>query len=463
MSYTQKLLPNRTSYNWRLVKRNKHTVSLCTRVMFYSATALACAGVALAQPTGGVVTGGTGAITQDGTATNINQATQRLDIDWQTFSTQVNESINFFQPSASAIAINRVVGGVPSQLRGALNANGRVFILNDSGITFFGSSQVNVGALVASTASDFTSVDSVFSFRNAGYAQIINDGAITVSDGGFAILAAPYVANSGVITANLGQIHLAAATAYTLDLRGDGRITFTVDADAVGDIAADGRALGIDNSGTLQARSGAVVVTAATMSKVVSSVVNLDGVVDADAMTADGNGGTVLIKSSGDMNFTGAVTAQGGAESGDGGYVELSGEHVLLQGDVTIGAGGTLFIDPTDILIKDGAGDGAADGNDTFAGDPSGTTGTVLGSDTGPTEIFESELEDQLQAGTNVIIASLPLERCQAYCSSVMVSSVWLVVAADQSVVRDSARMRFSRRSGIRSKRQRLPVTSSRS
>ena len=167
MSYTQKLLPNKTRYNWRLVKRNKHTVSLCTRVMFYSATALACVGVALAQPTGGVVTSGTGAITQDGTATNINQATDRLDIDWQTFSTQVNESINFFQPGASSIAINRVIGGVPSELRGALNANGRVFILNDSGITFFGSSQVNVGALMASTASSFTSVDNVFNFTNA--------------------------------------------------------------------------------------------------------------------------------------------------------------------------------------------------------------------------------------------------------------------------------------------------------
>ena len=43
-------------------------------------------------------------------------------------------------------------GGVPSYLAGALNANGRVFILNSAGITFTGTSQVNVGALLATTA-----------------------------------------------------------------------------------------------------------------------------------------------------------------------------------------------------------------------------------------------------------------------------------------------------------------------
>jgi filamentous hemagglutinin family protein len=33
-----------------------------------------------------------------------------------------------------------------------LNANGRVFILNSAGITFAGTSRVNVGALLATTA-----------------------------------------------------------------------------------------------------------------------------------------------------------------------------------------------------------------------------------------------------------------------------------------------------------------------
>ncbi len=89
-----------------------------------------------AAPTGGVVTSGSGSISQAGLNTNINQASQRLDINWNTFSTNANEAVNFHQPNSAAVAINRVVGGVPSQLRGALNANGRVFLLNNASITF---------------------------------------------------------------------------------------------------------------------------------------------------------------------------------------------------------------------------------------------------------------------------------------------------------------------------------------
>ncbi len=216
MSYSSKLLPNKTRFHWRLVKRNKRAVSLFSRVLFFSAAALATAGIASAEPTGGTITSGSGTITQQGTATNIDQATQRLDIDWRTFSTRVNESINFAQPNASAIAVNRVTGGVPSELRGALNANGRVFIINNSGITFHGTSQVNVGALMATTASTVDVDGDSFGFAHDGYSQVINHGNITVSDGGFAILAAPYVANTGVIKANLGQVQLASAQAYSL-------------------------------------------------------------------------------------------------------------------------------------------------------------------------------------------------------------------------------------------------------
>jgi filamentous hemagglutinin family protein len=45
-----------------------------------------------------------------------------------------------------------VIGGVPSVLQGALNATGRIYILNSAGITFTGTSHVNVGALLATTA-----------------------------------------------------------------------------------------------------------------------------------------------------------------------------------------------------------------------------------------------------------------------------------------------------------------------
>ncbi|MFQ5783985.1 MAG: filamentous hemagglutinin N-terminal domain-containing protein [Alphaproteobacteria bacterium] len=391
MPNTRGVLPNRTEFRWRLRKRNKHEVSICTQMMMFSFGALAFAGVAVAGPTGGEIVGGSGAITQDGLATNIDQTSQRLNIDWRTFSTAVDESINFHQPNASAVAINRITGGLPSELRGALTANGRVFVLNDAGVTFYGTSQVNVGALLATTATNLVIADDgqSFSLSGDGYGQVINRGAIDVSAGGFAVLAAPYVENAGVVRADLGQVQLVSANAYTLDLRGDGLITYTVDADTLDDIAADGDRLGVDNTGTLQARSGTVTITARTMSKVVDSVVNLAGVVDASALAAADNGGTVLVAAAGDLNLTGVVRADGGASgngghvktwadgtnsftsgalisarggdaAGDGGFVELSGKSVHLRGTVDAGAPngvrGRLLIDPpTTVTIGDAA------------------------------------------------------------------------------------------------------------
>ena len=119
---------------WRNKKRQE--VSSCLMVLFSGMVLLGGGGVALAGPTGGQITGGTGTISQTGPTTNINQTSNLLNINWQTFSIGVTETVNFAQPDANAIAINRVIGGVPSQLAGALNANGRVFILNSAGINF---------------------------------------------------------------------------------------------------------------------------------------------------------------------------------------------------------------------------------------------------------------------------------------------------------------------------------------
>ena len=65
------------------------------------------------------------------------------------------------------------------------------------------------------------------------------------------------------------------------------------------------------------------------------------------------------------------------------------------------GAMGTLLLDPTTLIITGGSGDGAADGNSTFTGNPSGTAYTLLYADTGPTTVYESELEG---ATANIVL-----------------------------------------------------------
>ncbi|HZT18600.1 MAG TPA: filamentous hemagglutinin N-terminal domain-containing protein [Dongiaceae bacterium] len=372
----------RVEFRWRRWRNKKRQeVSSCLMVVVGGLVVVGWGGAGLAGPTGGRITSGTGSIGYGGPVTTITQQSPVLTIDWQTFSTAANETVSFRQPGASALAINYVVGGVPSVLAGALEATGRVYILNSAGITFTGTSHVNVGALLATTAMTLEGDPTgSASFGGSGSGQVINRGSIQVSQGGFAILAAPYVENTGFIRADLGTVALAGTNKFTLDLRGDGLIRFVVPPEAVERIKADGARVGVNNAGTLQARSGQVLISASVATQVVNAAVNLSGVVDAGAFAANGQGGSVLVTSAGDLAIRGEVSAAGqgtgaggaiitqaqgadrieararlgaagGAAGGKGGEIEVSGHDVLMAGHIDPGSGGTLMIDPYNAVI----------------------------------------------------------------------------------------------------------------
>ena len=65
-------------------------------------------------PVGGSVVAGEAAISQSGVNMNIDQSTQRVAIDWQSFNVGSNAGVNFNQPSSSSVALNRVLDGDPT-------------------------------------------------------------------------------------------------------------------------------------------------------------------------------------------------------------------------------------------------------------------------------------------------------------------------------------------------------------
>ncbi|HTO58332.1 MAG TPA: filamentous hemagglutinin N-terminal domain-containing protein, partial [Pseudomonadales bacterium] len=67
-----------------------------------------------AGPNGGQVTAGTGTIEQAGSTTTIDQSSNKLAINWQSFDIGAGESVRFNQPSAQAIALNRILGQDPT-------------------------------------------------------------------------------------------------------------------------------------------------------------------------------------------------------------------------------------------------------------------------------------------------------------------------------------------------------------
>src|SRR6185295_8257965 len=183
---------------------------------------LACASAwsrpapALALPSGGQVAEGAASIHQPNPSSlRIDQASDRALLHWQGFSIGQSESVQFVQPSATSLAVNRILGGDPSIILGRLLANGRVFLLNPNGVIFGAGSVVNVGGLLASTLSLQSYDLHTGQFKLAqdpskALAAVVNQGSIRAADHGFVILNAPGVVNEGLIVAKFGQVGLGA-------------------------------------------------------------------------------------------------------------------------------------------------------------------------------------------------------------------------------------------------------------
>lgn len=106
-----------------------------------------------AEPQRPSVVGGAATVSGTGTGNvTVNQSTSSAIINWHTFNIGAGESVRFNQPGSSAIALNRVTGGLgPSQIMGTLTANGRVFIINRDGVLFGSSAVINTAGFLAST------------------------------------------------------------------------------------------------------------------------------------------------------------------------------------------------------------------------------------------------------------------------------------------------------------------------
>ncbi|HYW55470.1 MAG TPA: filamentous hemagglutinin N-terminal domain-containing protein, partial [Polaromonas sp.] len=291
----------------------------------------------MALPADGTVVGGQATITTP-TANSmvVNQVSDKAILNWQSFNIGAGQSMQFVQPSAAAVALNRVIGNDASKIYGSLRANGQVFLINPSGVMFAPGAQVNVGGLVASTLAigneDFMAGRYTFS-SSGGSGSVANHGNITVARGGYVLLAAPSVSNTGSITTDAGATGLVAGSRVTLDTSGAGLVRFSVDAAAVDAVAA--------NSGVITAQGGQVAVLASALGDAMATVVNQSGVIRATSAT-ESNGMIVLSGGrNGVVHVSGELDASGGASGQTGGTVKVLGDKVVLASVASIDASGS--------------------------------------------------------------------------------------------------------------------------
>jgi len=305
-----------------------------------------------ASPLGGMVTSGIGAINQSGNLTTITQNSSRLSVNWKSFNIGSQQTVNFLQPSASAIAVNRIYDTNGTTILGHLNANGQIYLINPNGILFGQGAQVNVGGLVASTLDSISNNGSSVTFSGNGTGKIINEGTIA---GHYVALIGNSVSNIGVISANLGSAALGAGSSVSLTFFGNDLVHMQVDKGVLNALVANG--------GIIQADGGYLIMTAGAKDELLSSVVNNTGIIRAETVQ-NKNGNIVLLggMTSGTVNVGGTIDASA-PQGGAGGAIETSAAHVEVANSAKIttlsssGLTGSWLIDPNDFTVAASGGD----------------------------------------------------------------------------------------------------------
>lgn len=359
-------------------------------------------------------------------------------INWSNFNTSSGQSVTFNQYDGAVLSdqsavLNRISSGaVPTEFNGALNANGRVFIVNPAGVIFGGGSTVNVSQLVASglnmTDEAFNAVladptgEMVFEggdgrAENKGSIEaekiylvgkkVLNRAALKASDGLIVMAAGSnvYIAQDG---SNV-LVELSGALDSTDDVVNrslifapNGKIvlaagdTLSRAIGTVGIIAAPGgtieaRAARIDSRGSMRAdgSSGSISLTGTERVDIDSFDAASTSFITANA-GSDGKGGTISIESQGTVNITENVSVQaaGGTDSGDGGSISITANTFSVTGDIDASPGntdyepGTLQINTPNVTIADGPNTGTAN------------------------TIYEQDIESLSDKGTSLVINS---------------------------------------------------------
>ena len=255
----------------------------------------------------------------------IEQTQSRAILNWDTFNVGRNTTLQFQQNAADAV-LNRVVGATakPSEIHGAIKADGTVLVVNQNGVIFTGTSQVNVRNLVAAAATItdtqfrdkgiYTDTDgTVPAFKDAiGQVQVLAGARIETAPsntatrgGGYVLLLGSEVHNAGTLTTPGGQVALAAGDDFYIrkGYGTDGNLKSTTTGNEVSATLKAGSTAGrVSNTGLISATTGDITLA--------GHQVRQDGVLVAT--TDIGTRGAIhLLNRAGDT--TGSVTLGAGS------------------------------------------------------------------------------------------------------------------------------------------------------
>ena len=294
-------------------------------------------------PTGGRVAAGNAVIATDvskanAPVLNVNQTSQSAIVNWDKFDLGSAATVNFNQPNAQASTLNRIGNASPSQINGKINAPGEVVLVNNAGIYFTKTANIDVGAVVATTHNisdaDYLAGKANYD-RNGATGKVVNEGNIRTGLGGYVALLAPEVRNSGVIVAQMGTVVLAAGESITLNFdpsRHLASITATPSAiDAL-----------IENKTAVKAPGGLIILSARAINSLVGGVIKQSGTLSASAND------TMLVKKGGRIMLSASnVTLSAGSKTVARGETNGGSVDITASKTVMVEAGAKVSVSAT--------------------------------------------------------------------------------------------------------------------
>lgn len=259
------------------------------------------------------------------TTVEIKQTAAKSILTWETFNVGQKTTVHFDQTDGNLVkggnewvSLNRInnPASKPSEILGSIKAEGTVYLLNPNGVIFGNSAKVDTHSLVVSSLDLFSHdvTESNKAFVEKGLLSITTgqnlliggtlqqeDGGLKARDAiriekgasiktgknGFSLIVAPEVSNAGSITAQDGQVILAAANTLTAT----GNVADTLKG-ILNPVVEDGGNL--VNTGIIQSLQGNITLLGKNISQngIVGSTTSLtrQGSIDIRAQESIGGG-----------------------------------------------------------------------------------------------------------------------------------------------------------------------------
>lgn len=263
---------------------------------------------ALALPQGGVAEvnpgGGQPSISHTQTRMDVTLNASRTVLGWTSFNVKPDETVTFNFQDRNAIVLNRVLGLTESKIEGVVEGRvggafgGNVWFSSQNSIIVGKGARIDAGGvLIGIGTPDVSSfldpTNTLFSFTGGDTLPdakvMVLNGATVTAHGGMVALAGPSIVTraNAVVSAADGSVLYGAAGAFQIRMAPGSGGDFDL-VDFIVPTASDGTqdSVAIDLGGATSAN--AVFLAAVNRAAIGSAVINLEGLVTAQAAKADG-------------------------------------------------------------------------------------------------------------------------------------------------------------------------------